>query len=148
MNPVTVATQMFEDGYSCSQALLCAFAPRYNLDREHALKLASPFGGGIARQGMSCGAMTGGIMVLGLHGGRTDPDDTETRDKNDALVIEFMDRYSKENGAYYCNDLTGVDISDPVARQAAKEAGVYEKTCPNLVWFAADLVLELIERPA
>lgn len=147
MDPVTTATQMFDDGYSCSQALLCAFAPRYGLDKDKALKLASPFGGGIAGQGLSCGAMTGGIMVLGLHGGRTDPDDTETKDRNTALVKEFMDRYKKENGAYYCNDLTGVDISDPVAREAAKEAGVYQEVCPNLVRFAARLVQELIERP-
>ena len=147
MNPIESAVQMFEEGYSCSQAMLCAFAPRYGLDRDLALKIASPFGGGIAKQGLSCGAMTGAILVLGLHGGRTDPDDVETREKNDALVREFMARYSKDNGATMCNDLTGVDISDAEARTAAQEAGVYAGICPNLVRYAAGLVLELIERP-
>ena len=45
-----------------------------------------------------------------------------------------------------CNDLTGVDISDEQARSAGKEAGVYDRVCPQVVRRAASLVLELIER--
>jgi C_GCAxxG_C_C family probable redox protein len=143
MSPTETAVQMFAEGYSCSQALLCAFAPRYGLDHETALRLASPFGGGVARLGRLCGTITGAIMVLGLHGGRTDPDDAETRDRNDAMVREFMERFAREKGALRCNDLTGVDISNDLERTAAKEAGVYEATCPGLVGFAANLVEEL-----
>ena len=146
MNAIETAVEMFEDGYSCSQAILVGFAPRYGLDRETALKLASPFGGGLGRQGLNCGAISGALMVIGLHGGRTEPDDDETRDRNDALVREFMERYRNHNGAIMCNDLTGVDISDPVARAAGKEAGTYDRVCPNLVRYAATLVQELIER--
>lgn len=146
MNAIDTAVQMFEEGYSCSQALLAAFAPRYGLDRQTALKLASPFGGGIGRLGLNCGAISGALMVIGLYGGRTDPDDEETRDRNEALVREFMDRYRKENGAIMCNDLTGVDINDPEARVAGKEAGVFDRVCPNLVRHAATVVQELIDR--
>lgn len=146
MDPVATAVQMFTEGYSCSQALLAAFAPRYGLDREAALKLASPFGGGIGRQGLLCGAVSGGLLVLGLHGGRVDPDDTATREKNDDLVREFMARFSGKNGALMCNELTGIDISDPVAREAGQEDGTYGEVCPNFVRFAAGVVAELIGR--
>ena len=146
MDAVDTAVQMFEEGYSCSQALLASFAPRYGLDRQTALKLASPFGGGMGRLGLNCGAISGALMVIGLHGGRTDPEDDETRDRNDALVREFMDRYRKENGSIMCNDLTGVDISDPEARAAGNEAGTFDRVCPNLVRYAATVVQELIER--
>lgn len=146
MDPVATAVEMFAQGYSCSQALLAAFAPHYGLDRDTALKLASPFGGGLARQGLVCGALTGGIMVLGLHGGRTDPDDAATRDHNDALVREFTARFRGEGGSVMCNELTGVDISDPAARTAGKEAGVYDRVCPGLVRMAAALVQELTAR--
>ena len=146
MDPVTTAVQMFNDGYSCSQALLCSFAPRFGLDRETALKLASPFGGGVGRLGLNCGATSGALMVIGLHGGRIDPDDNATRDRNDALVQEFMARFRGEHGSHLCNDLTGIDISDPVARAAANETGLFDRVCPSLVGYAAALVLELIER--
>lgn len=146
MNAIETAVQMFEEGYSCSQAILAAFAPRYGLDRMAALKLAGPFGGGMGRQGLNCGAISGALMVIGLHGGRVDPEDDETRDRNDALVVEFMDRYRARNGAIMCNDLTGVDISDPVAREAGKEAGTFDRVCPNLVRHAATIVQEIIDR--
>lgn len=143
---VTTAVEMFAEGYSCSQALLGAFAPRFGLNREAALKLASPFGGGIARQGQLCGATSGAIMVLGLHGGRTDPDDQATRDTNDALVREFMERFQASKGSTMCNELTGVDISNTQKREVAQEGGVFERVCPEVVRLAASLVLELIER--
>jgi C_GCAxxG_C_C family probable redox protein len=128
--------------------MLASFAARYGLDRETALKLASPFGGGLGRQGLLCGALTGGIMVLGLHGGRTRPDDQETRDRNEALVREFTRRFRDGGGSLMCNDLTGVDISDDVSREAGTEAGVFDRVCPGVVRRAATLVLELVERPA
>lgn len=145
-DPVATAAEMFAQGHSCSQALLAAFAPRYGLDQDTALKLASPFGGGLGRQGLVCGALTGAVMVLGLHGGRTDPDDAATRDRNDALVRELTGRFRGEGGSVMCNELTGVDIGDPEARAAGKEAGVYDRVCPGLVRFAAALVQELTVR--
>ncbi len=144
MNSTENAVQMFKDGYACSQAILASFAHRYDLDQETALKLASPYGGGIGRQGLQCGAVSGALMVLGLHSGRVDPDDEATRNQNDALVREFMSRFAQKHGTVMCNELTDVDISDVKARQAAKEAGVYDRICPDLVGFAAELVEELI----
>jgi len=146
MNPVETAEKMFADGYSCAQAVLAAFAPRYDLDRETALRLAAPFGGGMGRQGLVCGAMTGALLVLGLHGGRIDPADDATRDRSDAQVREFTQRFRHRHGAIQCNDLTGVEIADPAARSAGKESGVYDAVCPGLVRFAAELVQELIDR--
>ena len=43
------ATELFKNGYSCSQAVLLAFAEELNLDRETAAKIASSFGGGMGR---------------------------------------------------------------------------------------------------
>ena len=54
MDPVHTAVSLFAQGFSCSQSLLLAFAPRFGLDPAMAARLASPFGGGIARQGRVC----------------------------------------------------------------------------------------------
>ena len=44
------AKNNFLAGMNCAQAVLCAFADRCGLDRDTALKLASGFGAGLARQ--------------------------------------------------------------------------------------------------
>ncbi len=144
MDPVENAVQMFKEGHSCSQSILASFGPRFNLERETALKLAGPFGGGIGRLGLQCGAVSGAVMVLGLHGGRIDPNDDATRDRNDELVREFMSRFAQIHRTTICNELTGVDITDVKVRQKASEEGIFARVCPDLVRLAAQLVQELI----
>jgi hypothetical protein len=53
---VDAAVAMFEEGYSCAQALLAAYGPDHGLDRDLALRLASPLGGGLSRTDGPCGA--------------------------------------------------------------------------------------------
>ena len=60
------AKNNFLAGMNCAQAVLCAFADRCGLDRNTAMKLASGFGGGIARQREVCGAITGMCMAADL----------------------------------------------------------------------------------
>lgn len=64
------AAALFEEGFACSQAVLATFCERFGLDRHIGLKLAEGFSGGIGRQGLTCGAVTGALMVIGLRYGR------------------------------------------------------------------------------
>jgi len=57
MAEASKAQKMFEDGHACSQAVLTAFAHRYNLPEELALKLSCSFGGGMGRQGCIFGIL-------------------------------------------------------------------------------------------
>ncbi len=145
-SPAATATSLFGQGHACSQAVLAAFAPRFGLDHVTALKLAAPFGGGMGRLGRQCGAVSGALMVIGLYGGRVDPDDDAARDRNDALVGEFMTRFEDHFGSSVCSELTGVDMRDPAARSAAKESGTFDRVCPGCVERAAELVEELLAR--
>ena len=142
------AREMFADGHTCSQAVLTAFAPRYNLPRDLALKLSCSFGGGMGRQGMTCGAITGAMMVLGLDSGRVQLDDDAARDRNDALVQEFFSRFQEKYKTFDCNELTGIQMSCPEARAQGKEDGSFQQVCPGVVDFAAELVSELLETDA
>jgi len=170
MAEASKAQKMFEDGHACSQAVLTAFAHRYNLPEELALKLSCSFGGGMGRQGMTCGAVTGALMVLGLAAGggmgrqgmtcgavtgalmvlglaagRVDPDDDAAREKNDVLVQEFFRRFQDKHNTLICNELTGIEMSCPDARTLGKEDGRFDQVCPGVVGFAAELVTELLE---
>lgn len=76
---VSRALSYFDEGYACSQAVLLAFADRFDLDERTAKLISSTFGGGMGRLREKCGAVTGGFMVLGLKYGNTDPKDMETK---------------------------------------------------------------------
>ena len=62
------APELFEGGYLCSQSILMAYAPHFNLDLETAARLGASFGGG---RGETCGAVNGACVVLGLKFGHT-----------------------------------------------------------------------------
>ena len=53
--------------YNCAQSTLIPFAEHLGMDTETAFRLAANFGGGMKRASV-CGAVTGGLMALGLLG--------------------------------------------------------------------------------
>ncbi|MDI6740288.1 MAG: C-GCAxxG-C-C family protein [Candidatus Edwardsbacteria bacterium] len=140
------AVEYFLQGYSCSQAVCAAFAPSLGLDRDAALKISGPFGGGLARTGSVCGALTGAMMVVGLAHGRVRADDLATRDRSYALVQEFMRRFKGRNsGALDCRDLLGCDLGTPEGREQAKAMDFHHKVCPKYIRDAGE-ILETILR--
>ena len=60
------AKQLFKQGYNCAQAVVCAFADECGLDEDTAYRIASSFGGGVARMREVCGAVIGMSMVAGM----------------------------------------------------------------------------------
>ncbi len=64
------AAAYFNQGFSCSQAVVSSFSEDLGLDRETARKLSSGFGAGTGRSGNISGAVTGAIMVIGLKYGK------------------------------------------------------------------------------
>jgi len=140
-DPVHTASERFNKHYSCSQSVFSAFAPRFGLTDEQALKLASPFGGGIAHQGHVCGAVTGALMVLGLAHGNTDSDE---KDATYSMAEEYLKRFQGLHGTILCRELVGHDISTPGGLQVARDSGVFENICPGLVKDAAALVAEFL----
>jgi len=59
------AGALFDGGYNCAQAVLQATTGRSDPEL---LAMAEAFGGGIGESGCLCGAVTGGVMALGLMG--------------------------------------------------------------------------------
>ncbi|MBN2170923.1 MAG: C_GCAxxG_C_C family protein, partial [Candidatus Krumholzibacteriota bacterium] len=107
MRRIAAAARLFEEGFSCSQAVLAAFAPGLGLDRDAALRIAAPFGGGMGHQGETCGALAGAMMVIGLAHGRTRADDEAAKERAYALVAELRERFRAHGGHLLCRDLLG-----------------------------------------
>jgi len=139
---VEKAVSLFDSGFNCSQAVFVAFAD--GLDEKTALRLATGFGGGFARQGEVCGAVCGGVMAIGLKYGRGTIEDTDARAKTYSLVNEFMRRFQECQGNMLCRDLLGVDHSTPEGHQEATDRGLYKEFCPKLVRCAAEILAEML----
>jgi C_GCAxxG_C_C family probable redox protein len=140
MTETEKAIALFKEGFSCSQAVLGAYAEGLGLPRETALRLAQPFGGGIAKSGDWCGAVTGAFLVIGLKFGRTKAEDAAAKDKTYAAVQEFIRRFKAKLGTARCNDLLGCEIGTPEGQKIIEEKKLHETLCESLIRDAVDIL--------
>lgn len=138
------AAETFNSGFNCAQSVLIQFCEEYGLDSTTALKLATSFGGGMAHNAQTCGAVTGAIMAIGLKYGRTRVEDIEIKDKNYELVGKFMTEFKKSFGSLSCPELLGIDLSTPEGFAIQKEKGMTRQVCPKFVSGAARILEEII----
>ena len=140
-----IAKQLFLDGCNCAQAVLCAFEDVTGPEHDTAMRLASSFGGGLARMREVCGAVSGGAMVLGLLKGPVDPTDHAAKTAHYHLVQEFARRFKEENGSIICRELlkgSGTPGADPEKRS---DSYYHKRPCPLLVEQAARILDELLK---
>lgn len=111
--------------YNCAQSVIVPFAEDAGISEELAMKLGVNFGGGMKRASV-CGAVTGGLMVLGLFG----VDDVQT-------VREYHRRLKENHGGFLdCADLLRIN----------KEKGGEKKPhCDDMVYECVTLVEALIK---
>ncbi len=144
-NKSEAAVEMMAAGYNCAQSTLSVFCADLNFDRENALKLASGFGGGLARKQEVCGAVSGAVMALGLKYGRVLADDKAATENTYQRVGEFMKRFSDKNGSCLCRKLlNGYDLQTEEGRRKYKEDGLAEKICRPLVADAVSFLEDLL----
>ena len=139
------AVAMFVDGYSCAQSLLAVYGPSLGVEREAALRLAAPLGGGLARTDGPCGAATGAVLVLGLKHGHTHPDDEAGADFIRNLTQTFLSRYAAIKGSTLCTEILGANLSLPGGKEKVEAEGLSAKSCPDAVRTAAQLLEEMLE---
>ncbi len=144
MNRKESAVAAFKQGYSCSQAVLSAYAETLGLDRNTALRVAAGFGGGMGRLAETCGAVTGAIMVLGLRYGSTLADDKPAKEKTYQSVRDFISRFKACHGSVTCRELLGCDISTAEGFRQAMDQRLTTTFCPKLVESAAEILEGLL----
>lgn len=142
-NNAECAVTYFKNGYCCSQSVFATLAPAHGMDPDTALKLASPFCGGMGHLGKTCGAVTGALLVIGLAHGSSDPS-SAAREHGYELVREFTRRFVERNGSTECRELLGCDIGTPEGHREANERNLFEEVCEKLVRNTVEIVEELI----
>jgi C_GCAxxG_C_C family probable redox protein len=138
----------------CSQSVVAALQDALEMPSEDVFKAASGLADGIGLSGDgSCGALTGGSMVISYVFGR---DREHHRDMMAAmksyvlckeLYKDFMERY----GSCRCYDIQEkllgrtFNLMDPKDLEAAGKAGMMEK-CSGVVAASAEKAAEIILR--
>ena len=145
MNRVELAVACFEDGFSCSQAVFSTYATQLGLNRETALKIAGAFGGGMGNMGETCGAVTGAFMVIGLKHSRSIAEDSQSREKTNSLVREFVDKFKSRNGSILCRELLGYDLNTPEGTGMVREKKLRDTLCTRFVRDAAEIIEQIFE---
>ncbi|MGB4585646.1 MAG: C-GCAxxG-C-C family protein [Rectinemataceae bacterium] len=135
------AVALHNGGSSCSQAVFTVFADDFGLDEGLAHKLSTGLGGGIGRLGLSCGALTGGVLALSLAFGSATGADQDAKMKTYEVVSKFMADMEAKYHTTQCRVLLeGADLWTEAGRTEVKAKGLGEKVCNRMVAEAVDYV--------
>ena len=147
MSKGDIAKQNFLNGYNCSQAVLLAFCEDFGLEKETALKISEPFGGGMGRMREVCGTVTGMFMVLGLAMGNSDAKDGSTKKNVYKSVQELAERFKQDNGSIICRELLGLQKANKESYVPSERTTEYYKKrpCPELCKYAADILEDYLK---
>jgi len=96
-NRVEIAVAKFMEGYNCAQAVLYSFSDELCIEKDTALKVACGFGAGMGRKGIVCGAVSGGIIVIGLKYGRGEKEYTSAVETTCRKTQHLTDRFSERH---------------------------------------------------
>ena len=140
MSRIEEALSRFKGDFSCAQSIFSTYAPHYGLDRDTALKISTGFGGGMARSGRTCGAVTGAYMVIGLKYGMGVSKDTEAKEKTYQVISEFSNQFQENNGSLICKEILSCDINTPEGMDYFNQNELLEKKCLQCVKNAAEIL--------
>ncbi|MGB9676260.1 MAG: C-GCAxxG-C-C family protein [Candidatus Bathyarchaeales archaeon] len=138
------AVKRFLDGYNCAQSVLLTMFEFWNGKNELIPKIATGFGGGIGRCGSVCGALTGGIMALGIKHGTNEPS-LEKRLEAYAKAQKLYKQFETLHGSVFCGDLIGYDLLNHKELEEARKAKVFEEKCIKFVESVIKVLLTLCE---
>jgi C_GCAxxG_C_C family probable redox protein len=134
------AIYYFSNGFNCSQAVLASFGQEYGVSGDECLKLACAFGGGIARRQMTCGAVTGALMVLGLKFGWGRNDDISKKTATYEKANEFIEEFTERNGSINCRELLrGLDMNDPEDQKMIEKLELFQTICVKYIRDAVEI---------
>lgn len=146
-NRVEKAVELFGKGYNCSQAVFCAFADKFGIDDETAMRLSIGFGGGFGRLREVCGAFSGCTLLIGL-ASKTDLEKADEAKKEVYKTVrEIKEEFEKRNEcSFICRDLLGMDGPSESHVPAVRDE-TYKKTrpCEEIVRNAAMIMDEYLK---
>ena len=143
-NKIEIATEKFVSTYNCAQSVLYAYSDEVNIDKSTALKIAWGFGAGLGRKQEICGAITGGIMVIGLKYGTSETDRLAANEKIYSKTRDLMNKFRIKHGTCNCLELLdGCNLMTENGQKYFKEKDLKNKICKGCVHDAVQILEEI-----
>lgn len=140
---VETALAYFGSNYNCVQSVIKSVLEHKGFYFDGAVQTVAGLGAGISFSAQQCGAISGGILVIGRLAGETISDLREHRAVTHRLSSELQARFTKEFGTIICDKLTGVNMSDEEALDRAFEEDHFKKICPKFVEKTVRIIMEM-----
>ncbi|MCD8048435.1 MAG: C-GCAxxG-C-C family protein [Clostridia bacterium] len=98
------AGELYKSGYTCSQAVFCAFAEEMGLDEKTAFRITEGFGGGFGGMQEVCGAFSAAAAVISYYksSGTTQK---STKAETYRVVRDAAELFKKEYGSVRCREI-------------------------------------------
>lgn len=135
------AEGLFDSGMFCAESVLQAVAEQAGMESPLIPRIATGFCSGLARTKGMCGAVSGGVMALGLLFGRDNAG--VTVDATYVKIREFLEAFKKQYGSDNCFEITGYDLGTEDGRLMFKESGTRDR-CSGITGEAARLAAAII----
>jgi fructose-bisphosphate aldolase class II len=115
--------QLFAQGYTCAETIFIAFAEKEGFASDLTQLFGTLLGGGICKQGKTCGALLGGLAVIAARQSSVLPLKKEQRKQARQAGIELMQHFKSLYPGTECMDLTGLMLD------SAENAALYQQNC-------------------
>lgn len=132
------------EGFLCSESVLLAISNWLGVQCKQIPKIATGFGAGIGGQGLVCGAISGGIMALGLKFGRNEV--KKQKMKPYWFASDLLKRFEKEFGSIMCVELTGCDLTTEEGRKKYEEEKLWKTKCRQYIESVTNTVFNIISQ--
>ena len=131
------ARSYFEEGNNCSVSVFRALSEVGDEGGTIDPDIAMGFGGGMGKNGLVCGAVSAGIMGIGLR--------AKGKEKAEVykLVDTFLTDFKEHFGTVNCRELLGADLKTEEGMKYLKTEG--RKKCKEFVGYAADKAFEIMK---
>ena len=140
-----IAVEKFLTDYNCAQSVLFSFCDELGFDPDTALKLATGFGAGMGRKQEVCGAVAGGILVIGLKHGRGSAGGSEATEITYRLVRLLMERFAEKHGSCICRVLLErCDLMTAEGKAGFKERDLLNTACRECVRSAVQILENIL----
>lgn len=145
------ARDLLELSGNCAQSSYTALAERFGFEPGSTLRALTPFAGGIALRGETCGAVTGSLMAIGMVLGRDRLDDRAGAQPSVKAARHFCRGFAAEFGSTSCRAVLQQGLGGSFDFTRPEEAAAYvaaggDQFCSRLVGRSVMLAAEAIDQ--